>query len=612
MSNDALPSTNVTRSPWQSKTFRQSLSLHLDRAVTAMTISPCGRDVVLASRNGLYVVDLDDPYSPPRFLRHSTSWEVADVQWSPHAAKHTWVISTSNQKAMVWNMALPTRNAIEHVLHAHTRAITDINFHAHDPERLATCAVDSFVHCWDMRQPQKPVQSFCDWRAGATQVKWNRQDPHVVASSHDRFVRIWDDRMGARPLRSIQAHDTKIYGVDFNRLRKTQLITCSLDKTVKFWDYSNEKDEPVRIIDTGFPVWRARHTPFGDGCLITPQRGGQNGLYLIKNQSDEAHEKMNPEHEFLGHTEPVKEFLWRMRGGETGIDNREFQLVTWSKDNDLRLWAVDDKILDRVGHVKNQKIKFRLTRKGTPYKSFIKEPEDDDDSSNILVSPNLTMSLDRPDISSTVSNGTATFPARHPQRFMTRRGRGAEKISPINWLSGVKIGRSAFARPDDSTAFSERETAPVNLGEEVSIVGNKFPKVEFEKISVSDGHIVVLLNGPWGVDHTIVFIRLEAKFPSGYPRRSTPIITIEQSKDISAGDLDQITAQVQNIAVKFTNVGRYCLEPCLRFIMGEKVVLDDLELDDTIPNGVYDLLPGLEVDDGESSSDDEIIMSPPK
>src|SRR5277367_3833167 len=175
-------------SAFESQTFGQDLSFHLDQPVGSMSISPSGRDVVLASKEGLHIIDLDSPYSPPRYLPHPTSLEVADVQWSPFATRDYWVVSTSNQKALVWNLGMSSvYDSIEHVLHGHTRAITDINFSAHEPDILATCAVDSFVHCWDMRTPSRPAITFCDWFAGATQVKFNRVDAHVIASSHDNF-----------------------------------------------------------------------------------------------------------------------------------------------------------------------------------------------------------------------------------------------------------------------------------------------------------------------------------------------------------------------------------------------------------------------------------------
>src|SRR3954454_14596609 len=112
-------------SAFESPTFDEDSSVHVEQPVGAMSISPCGRDVVLASKEGLHVIDLDSPYSPPRHLPHHTPWEVADVQWSPFAARDQWVVSTSDQKALVCILAMKTwLNSIAIVLHAHSRAIT--------------------------------------------------------------------------------------------------------------------------------------------------------------------------------------------------------------------------------------------------------------------------------------------------------------------------------------------------------------------------------------------------------------------------------------------------------------------------------------------------------
>lgn len=65
--------------------------------------------------------------------------------------------------------------AIEHVFHAHARAISDINWSPHQPDILATCSVDTYVHLWDLREPQirskdqdddrkmRPSSSFTPW-----------------------------------------------------------------------------------------------------------------------------------------------------------------------------------------------------------------------------------------------------------------------------------------------------------------------------------------------------------------------------------------------------------------------------------------------------------------
>ncbi|KAJ3088436.1 hypothetical protein HK102_008755 [Quaeritorhiza haematococci] len=59
-----------------------------------MSISPRGRHVVLAAKKGLYIIDLENPSQPPRFLKHLSKWEVADVQWNPHKSRENWVAST--------------------------------------------------------------------------------------------------------------------------------------------------------------------------------------------------------------------------------------------------------------------------------------------------------------------------------------------------------------------------------------------------------------------------------------------------------------------------------------------------------------------------------------
>ncbi|PWW78421.1 hypothetical protein C7212DRAFT_182250 [Tuber magnatum] len=573
-------------SAFNSRTFNLDMSIKVDAPVGSMYVFYRGwliwGRVDLVFRQGLHIVDLDNPYDPPRFLQHLTAWSVADVQWSPHASHSHWVVSTSNQKAIVWNLVLPSRKAIEHVLHSHTRAITDINFSAHQPNTLATCSIDSFVHCWDLRIPRRPVLSFCDWFAGATQVKFNRQNEHILASSHDKYLYIWDMRMGAHEIRKISAHSTKIYGLDWNRTRPSGIATCALDKTVKFWDYElSPQDTPERLINTSFPVWRARHTPFGRGILTMPQRG-DTSLYLWDRRTKADHID-TPVATFEGHTDHVKEFLWRWRGGESGagLDDREFQLVSWGLDKDIRLWSIDMEVMERVGHDPKKKMRFRVTRRGAQYKTYRDEDAIVKESDSRSVSGMGSMK----------EGG-----------FMRAGRKRRKEINPITWMKGVKIGRRIPGSGGESEEsrnstkggglFGIGWDGPETLGDEISLVGVKFPKINFEKVNIAARTCTVSLTGPWGVGNKWVFLRADVAFPLDYPgdAKNLPVFTLERTNSIPDSNLEVIDANLKKIAEAHVGKSRVCLEPCLCYLLGERA--EDATWDGS-------------GDEGESSSDDD-------
>lgn len=461
----------------------------------------------LDRRQGLHIIDLDSPYSVPRHLPHHTPWEVADVQWSPFSSRDAWVVSTSNQRALLWNLEIKdSRCSIEHVLHGHTRAITDINFSALHPDILATCAVDSFVHCWDIRHPRKPALSFCDWFAGATQVKWNRQDSHILASSHYKTLHIWDDRKGAYPLRSIKAHATKIYGVDWDRSHPSKLVTCSLDKTIKFWDYANVSAEANHTIHAGFPVWRARHTPFGTGLLAMPQRES-NDLHLYDRRalSNTGSQVLPAVHRFQGHENQVKEFLWRPRGTVTeDTDNREFQLVSWGSDKYLRLHRLEDDVLGMVGYERGQQPRglLNFTRKDAVYKTFREDfhnqttgthrngPSPETQQSTGMRIGRLGQGMSRRSIA-----GLNTC-SMQGHSMAVNKAKASQDMDPISWMKGVKIGKrgsaSGVMRQGLSSLLSPEPKADrawekfESLGEELSYIGDKFSKVVFEEVGLLD------------------------------------------------------------------------------------------------------------------------------
>ncbi|KAF7294510.1 WD-REPEATS-REGION domain-containing protein [Mycena kentingensis (nom. inval.)] len=402
---------NSTDSSDNFRSMQIDMKMLVGDAVGNMSISATGRDIVLAARRGLFVIDLSSALSPPRFLPQGGSWDVADVQFNPHVSRGEYVVSTSSEKLLIWNLLITAGpnggqpSAIQHILRGHYRAITDVNWHPAPEERdlVVSTGVDSWLWAWDLRAAKngRAVFGLSAFNNGGTQVKWNRKDPHVLASSHGGEVLIWDRRKGSLPITRLPAHRSKIYGIDWSPTRRDELVTCSLDGTIKLWDVASVKEgvqdrhttsswgctdcdpsvtqthahtfEPLQTIRTAHPVWRARHLPFGRGVLSLPQRGDTAlGMYALGHANATTQPSGDvfgdkpiiveapmavsrsrapswdgdrPVEVFEGHLDVVKEFVWRRYN-----DGHTFQLITWSKDRTLRFWPVTEDMMQQVGH----------------------------------------------------------------------------------------------------------------------------------------------------------------------------------------------------------------------------------------------------------------------
>lgn len=58
--------------------FYSGATISINQPVGSLSISPSSRDVCLASRKGLYILDLANLESAPRFVPQGGTWQIAE------------------------------------------------------------------------------------------------------------------------------------------------------------------------------------------------------------------------------------------------------------------------------------------------------------------------------------------------------------------------------------------------------------------------------------------------------------------------------------------------------------------------------------------------------
>eukprot|EP01097_Dermamoeba_algensis_P009075 TRINITY_DN6263_c0_g1_i1.p1 TRINITY_DN6263_c0_g1~~TRINITY_DN6263_c0_g1_i1.p1 ORF type:complete len:436 (-),score=56.11 TRINITY_DN6263_c0_g1_i1:20-1327(-) len=179
----------------------------------------------------------------------------------------------------------------------------------------------------------KKQKSFCAWTTGVSQVKWNRINPWVLASAHEGEVKIWDARKENQPLSYISVASTKINTIDWSHTSEYDILTCTQDSKVKFWNVMKPRELQATLSPPN-PVAQALYTPFAQG-VVTRAVKGDNSISLWKISDLSA-----PLRVFSGHTEQVDSFDWRIDPGA----KHQYQLASYAEDQTLRFWSIDNQL----------------------------------------------------------------------------------------------------------------------------------------------------------------------------------------------------------------------------------------------------------------------------
>lgn len=309
------------------------------------------------------------------------------------------------------------------------------------------------------------------------------------------------------------------------------------------------------------------------------------------------------------------------------MDNRDFQLVSWGGDNELRLQCTDAPTLAAVGFVKGNRVEkgWKLTRKGATYKTFRTTDENTDRDRK-----SGKMSDQRPGSGGTSRKQSALTMGMRSSMSHSRQQRSAwratsmkakvagnrDSETQIGWLKGItmtkrkaSIGPPRRHSSKDSQIFrhgypDDDWGEPDTIQEELLRVSQQIPKVKWEDIDMDGLTLKASLSGPWGVDGESIFIQVKIDIPTEYPQARAPRFFIEKTSFMPDETHARLIRELHQLADQFLQRKQNCLEVIFTYLLGEV----DLESSTTFFKNVRDLdddMGGLA--DDSSSSDDEDI-----
>lgn len=299
----------------------------------------------------------------------------------------------------------------------------------------------------------------------------------------------------------LAAHLSKIHGLDWHPDSEHVLATSSQDNSVKFWDYRQPR-KYLNILPCQVPVWKARYTPFSNGLVtvMVPQLRRENSLLLWN-----VFDLNTPVHTFVGHDDVVLEFQWRKQ--KEG--SKDYQLVTWSRDQTLRMWRVDSQM---------QRLCANDILDGVD--EFI-------ESISLLPEPEKTLHTQDVDQQHTPSHGEEEALKEDP---------------PSSVLEERK---------------SEQLGLPQTLQQEFSLINVQIRNVNVE-MDAADRSCTVSVHCS---NHRV---KMLVKFPAQYPNNAAPSFQFINPTTITSTMKAKLLKILKDTSLQKVKRNQSCLEPCLR------------------------------------------------
>ncbi|KAG7880734.1 hypothetical protein KL905_002707 [Ogataea polymorpha] len=228
------------------------------KETVSISWSPKGNTLMTASENG--ELRLWDSNGSIRFIMALHRSPVLTIRWSPNSA-YLLTLDITN-KAVVWDSQ--TGQSIQHIADLSTDNTdkclgTDACWI--DDTKFVLPGLDYSLYVYQLGDSQ-PIGVLAGHTDTVSLIMYNSELRLLCSASDDQTVRIWKGN-SINSLQVLTGHSQPLTYVSWCKLEDGNwcVVTCSLDGSLKIWDFFRNKVLDSRIVDNGSPILVASLSP---------------------------------------------------------------------------------------------------------------------------------------------------------------------------------------------------------------------------------------------------------------------------------------------------------------------------------------------------------------
>jgi len=136
----------------------------------------------------------------------------------------------------------------------HADKVQCVQWHPTEATVLLSGSYNKTARVTDVRSQN--TGKTCDLSADSECIQWNvHSSQYFMASTEDGLVTCYDVRALDKPVWTLSAHGKPVSGLSYNQCVPNLLATASSDKSVKFYDISEQKPKLIYSQRVTYPIF---------------------------------------------------------------------------------------------------------------------------------------------------------------------------------------------------------------------------------------------------------------------------------------------------------------------------------------------------------------------